>query len=323
MGVRGGRLQAPRHLRVPLRDDQGAARRAGPVGGRPGLRGADGPGARGLPGGRAGGGGRTRSTPITRTCSASLAGPDFTTRFVGYETTEAETRAARRRGTRTAGCWPSSRRAPSTRRAAARCPTPGSWRRRRDARGSWTSTASATTRHSRSSRSRARSGRARPCGPLVERDTRLATMRNHTATHLLHAALRERLGTHVRQAGSYVGPDKLRFDFTHGERLSDAELADVEAWVAGRIAAAHNVHALETTRDEAEALGAMALFGEKYGDWVRMVEIDGRVARALRRHARGEHGRARPVPPAQRDLERVERAPHRGGDRSPRRRAVP
>ena len=114
----------------------------------------------------------------------------------------------------------------------------------------------------------------------VERDARLATMRNHTATHLLHAALRERLGTHVRQAGSYVGPDKLRFDFTHGERLSDAELTDVEAWIADRIAAAHNVHALETTRQEAEALGAMALFGEKYGDWVRMVEIDG-VSREL------------------------------------------
>jgi alanyl-tRNA synthetase len=114
----------------------------------------------------------------------------------------------------------------------------------------------------------------------VERDKRLATMRNHTATHLLHAALRERLGTHVRQAGSYVGPDKLRFDFTHGERLSDAELADVEAWIADRIAAAHRVHALETTREEAEALGAMALFGEKYGDWVRMVEID-EVSREL------------------------------------------
>jgi alanyl-tRNA synthetase len=99
-------------------------------------------------------------------------------------------------------------------------------------------------------------------------------MRNHTATHLLHAALRERLGTHVRQAGSYVGPDKLRFDFTHGERLSDDELADVEGRVAGWIAANHAVRAIETTRDEAERLGAMALFGEKYGERVRMVEIE-------------------------------------------------
>ena len=98
-------------------------------------------------------------------------------------------------------------------------------------------------------------------------------MRNHTATHLLHAALRERLGTHVHQAGSYVGPDKLRFDFTHGERLSPEELADVEAAVTGWIAGGHRVHAVETTRAEAEALGAMALFGEKYGDWVRMVEV--------------------------------------------------
>src|ERR671919_335970 len=108
----------------------------------------------------------------------------------------------------------------------------------------------------------------------VERAARLATMRNHTATHLLHAALRKRLGTHVRQAGSYVGPDKLRFDFTHGERLSDDELADVEGRVAGWIAANHAVRAIETTRDEAERLGAMALFGEKYGERVRMVEIE-------------------------------------------------
>jgi alanyl-tRNA synthetase len=108
----------------------------------------------------------------------------------------------------------------------------------------------------------------------VERAARLATMRNHTATHLLHAALRERLGTHVRQAGSYVGPDKLRFDFTHGERLSEDELADVESRVAGWIAANHAVRAIETTRDEAERLGAMALFGEKYGERVRMVEIE-------------------------------------------------
>jgi alanyl-tRNA synthetase len=123
-------------------------------------------------------------------------------------------------------------------------------------------------------------GPGEPARAVVERAARLATMRNHTATHLLHAALRERLGTHVRQAGSYVGPDKLRFDFTHGERMSDAELTDVEDLVAGWIAANHPVRALETTRDEAERLGAMALFGEKYGDWVRMVEIE-EVSREL------------------------------------------
>jgi alanyl-tRNA synthetase len=115
---------------------------------------------------------------------------------------------------------------------------------------------------------------------IVERDRRLATMRNHTATHLLHAALRERLGTHVRQAGSYVGPDKLRFDFTHGERLSSEDLAEVERLVGGWVGANHPVRAIETTRDEAERLGAMALFGEKYGERVRMVEIEG-VSREL------------------------------------------
>jgi alanyl-tRNA synthetase len=115
---------------------------------------------------------------------------------------------------------------------------------------------------------------------LVERAARLATMRNHTATHLLHAALRQRLGTHVRQAGSYVGPDKLRFDFTHGQRLSDQELGDVEGQISEWIGLNQPVRAIETTRDEAERLGAMALFGEKYGDWVRMVEIDA-VSREL------------------------------------------
>jgi alanyl-tRNA synthetase len=115
---------------------------------------------------------------------------------------------------------------------------------------------------------------------LVQRDRRLATMRNHTATHLLHAALRERLGDHVRQAGSYVGPDKLRFDFTHGERLSPEDLAEVERLVGGWLASNHPVRAIETTRDEAERLGAMALFGEKYGDRVRMIEIEG-VSREL------------------------------------------
>jgi alanyl-tRNA synthetase len=115
---------------------------------------------------------------------------------------------------------------------------------------------------------------------VVERSERLATMRNHTATHLLHAALRRELGDHVRQAGSYVGPDKLRFDFTHGQRLSDEELAAVERLVSGWVTDNHPVRAIETTRDEAERLGAMALFGEKYGDWVRMVEVEA-VSREL------------------------------------------
>jgi len=115
---------------------------------------------------------------------------------------------------------------------------------------------------------------------VVDRDLRLATMCNHTATHLLHAALRQRLGTHVRQAGSYVGPDKLRFDFTHGERLSAADAAAVEDAVNSWIIQNHPVFAVQTTRDQAEALGAMALFGEKYGDVVRMVEIE-EVSREL------------------------------------------
>jgi alanyl-tRNA synthetase len=115
----------------------------------------------------------------------------------------------------------------------------------------------------------------------VEREQRLATQRNHTATHLLHAALRERLGTHVRQAGSYVGPDKLRFDFTHGERLSPEELTDVQRMVNDWILGSYGVRAIVTTRDEAQRLGAMALFGEKYGDVVRMVDIGDGFSREL------------------------------------------
>ena len=99
-------------------------------------------------------------------------------------------------------------------------------------------------------------------------------MRNHTATHLLHAALRERLGTHVRQAGSSVRPDKLRFDFTHGAPLTNEELRDVGDRVNDWIKESHFVRALEMSRMDAERLGAMALFGEKYGDWVRVVEVE-------------------------------------------------
>ena len=114
----------------------------------------------------------------------------------------------------------------------------------------------------------------------VDHDALHRTMRNHTATNLLHAALRARLGTHVRQAGSAVRPDKLRFDFTHGHPLSPEEVRDVEDAVNEWVKASRPVRAMEMERSEAEALGAMALFGEKYGDWVRMVEIDG-VSREL------------------------------------------
>jgi alanyl-tRNA synthetase len=99
-------------------------------------------------------------------------------------------------------------------------------------------------------------------------------MRNHTATHLLHAALRERLGSHVRQAGSAVRPDKLRFDFTHGAALSPDDIAAIEDRINGWVADSVPVRALHMDRAEAERLGAMALFGEKYGDWVRVVEVE-------------------------------------------------
>jgi alanyl-tRNA synthetase len=114
----------------------------------------------------------------------------------------------------------------------------------------------------------------------VDRETRHATMRNHTATHLLHAALRERLGTHVRQAGSAVRPDKLRFDFTHGQGLGEEDLRAVEDRVNEWVKASRPVRWIEMERAEAERLGAMALFGEKYGEWVRVVEVDG-VSREL------------------------------------------
>jgi alanyl-tRNA synthetase len=107
----------------------------------------------------------------------------------------------------------------------------------------------------------------------VDRQKRMDTGRNHTATHLLQWALREVLGKHVNQAGSEVGPDRLRFDFTHSAALTAEELQKVEQLVDERIFDDLPVTARETSLAEARQAGAMALFGEKYGAVVRMVTM--------------------------------------------------
>jgi alanyl-tRNA synthetase len=104
---------------------------------------------------------------------------------------------------------------------------------------------------------------------------RFPTMANHTATHLLHKALQEVLGDHVRQAGSAVRPDKLRFDFTHPQQLTDAERERIEHLVNEKVFENLPVRAFITPIEEARKLAAMMLFGEKYGEQVRVVEIPG------------------------------------------------
>lgn len=107
----------------------------------------------------------------------------------------------------------------------------------------------------------------------VDTKRKMDIARNHTATHLLHAALKQVLGSHVNQAGSYVGPDRLRFDFSHFSQVTEAELKEVEAIVNEQILAGQNVQIEELPIEEAKKRGATALFGEKYGDIVRVVTV--------------------------------------------------
>jgi alanyl-tRNA synthetase len=107
----------------------------------------------------------------------------------------------------------------------------------------------------------------------INRDERELTKRNHSATHLLQSALIKVLGPHIKQAGSSVGPDRLRFDFTHSEALKPEEISKVEELVNTAVARALPVEAASMTKDEATKKGAMALFGEKYGDRVRVLSM--------------------------------------------------
>jgi alanyl-tRNA synthetase len=126
----------------------------------------------------------------------------------------------------------------------------------------------------------------------VDVEKRDATRRNHTATHLMHAALREVLGTHVKQAGSVVAPNYLRFDFSHYQPLTQAEIEEIERLVNYHILRNEPVQTDEMAVEEAMRSGAMALFGEKYGEKVRVLSIKGTEGFFSKELCGGTHVRA-------------------------------
>ncbi len=165
-------------------------------------------------------------------------------------------------------------------------------------------------------RVRSRHGRARATRSTAEIDgvRRDRIRRNHTATHVLHWALREVLGTHVQQAGSFVGPDRLRFDFSHHEPVTADQLAQVERLANAQVISDAPVRHYETTKAEAERIGAIAFFGEKYGDIVRVLEAgpSTELCGGTHVHALGFIG---PIKVVSERLDRFEPPAHRGDDR--------
>ena len=135
----------------------------------------------------------------------------------------------------------------------------------------------------------------RPLTLEVAEWTRRRTQANHTGTHLLHAALRKVLGESVRQMGSLVAPDRLRFDYAATRPTTAAEILEVERLVNEEILRDAPVSKEVTSMDEARAKGAMMFFGEKYGERVRVVDVPGRLDGALRRLPR-RPDRARSAP---------------------------
>ena len=111
-----------------------------------------------------------------------------------------------------------------------------------------------------------------PAKAAIDNERRELIRRNHTATHLLHSALRTIIGEHVKQQGSYVGPDRLRFDFSHYEALTARQITEIEDFVNAEVLANPACEHFETTMDEAQRLGAIAFFGDKYGDVVRVLQ---------------------------------------------------
>ncbi len=290
--ARAGGLPPARHVRLPLRDDQRAAGRGGPED-RGRLRGADGAAACTRAGRSQAGSGDGGDTQHARAAASTFAGQSgFDTHFTGYETEEQQTTVGALQSVNGAGAGESGASHYLVKLAESPFYAAGGGQ-----------VADVGTIECADGDCRARVQdvfrigddqalsvvveqgvltQGEPVLARVDRRARHATECNHTATHLLQAALRELVGPHVRQAGSYVGPDKLRFDFSHGQALSAEELSQVEDRVNDWIALNDPVRAITTTLDEARSLGAMALFGEKYGDVVRMVQIgDGHYSREL------------------------------------------